>query len=142
MATKSKSPQRGQSLVEFSLLLPILLFVLMLLIDGGWALRDQITVTNAVREGARYGVTGVSSADIKARTVARSSGLLSTADIKVCRGTACDSSLTNSDASTVIVGASYSYRFVTPLGGLAKLLTGGAITDLLPLTASTSMRLE
>ncbi len=134
--------QRGQSLVEFALVLPIFLLVVMATVDFGWALRNYITVTNAAREGARYGVTGASADDIKQRTAARSSGLLQTAEVKICRGITCDSGMANTDASTVIVKANYRYKFITPLGSIANFISLGAVPDPLPLSSSTSMRLE
>lgn len=46
---------QGQSLVEFALILPILIIVLVGVFDLGRALFALITITNAAREGARYG---------------------------------------------------------------------------------------
>jgi Flp pilus assembly protein TadG len=46
---------QGQSLVEFALILPILVLVLVGVFDLGRALFALITITNAAREGARYG---------------------------------------------------------------------------------------
>jgi Flp pilus assembly protein TadG len=46
---------QGQSLVEFALILPVLVLVLVGVFDLGRALFALITITNAAREGARYG---------------------------------------------------------------------------------------
>lgn len=48
---KSARP-RGQSLVEFSLLLPVLILLLLTAIDLGRLMYSQITITNAAKEGA------------------------------------------------------------------------------------------
>ena len=48
---------RGQSLVEFSLVLPIFLIVLAGVLDFGFMLFSRMTVINAAREGARWAVT-------------------------------------------------------------------------------------
>ena len=48
--------ERGQSIVEFALVLPILLILLCGIIDFGWLYYNQITLNNAAREGARYAV--------------------------------------------------------------------------------------
>jgi Flp pilus assembly protein TadG len=48
---------RGQSLVEFSLVLPIFLIVLAGVIDFGFMFFSRMTVINAAREGARWAVT-------------------------------------------------------------------------------------
>jgi hypothetical protein len=47
----------GQGLLEFALVLPILLLVLMAIIDFGWILAVYSNIFNASREGTRYGVT-------------------------------------------------------------------------------------
>ncbi len=46
---------RGQNLVEFSLVLPILIVVLMGVVEFGIVYFIRASVENAVREGARYG---------------------------------------------------------------------------------------
>ena len=53
-----KNKTRGQSLVEFALILPILLLLLLGIIEGGRIIWAYITVQNAAREAARYAVTG------------------------------------------------------------------------------------
>lgn len=47
--------QEGQSLVELALLLPVLLLIMAGVLDLGRAFHAYVTVTNAAREGARYG---------------------------------------------------------------------------------------
>jgi len=46
---------RGQGIVEFALLLPVLILILVGVFDLGRAFHALITITNAAREGARYG---------------------------------------------------------------------------------------
>lgn len=46
--------ERGQSLVEMALVLPLLLLLLVGIIDFGRAFNNYIIITNAAREGARY----------------------------------------------------------------------------------------
>lgn len=50
---KLRKSEKGQALVEFALVLPILLLLILGMIEYGWALNGKITLTNAVREGAR-----------------------------------------------------------------------------------------
>jgi hypothetical protein len=47
--------ERGQELVEFALLLPLLLLIAFGVLDLGRAFHASITIANAAREGARYG---------------------------------------------------------------------------------------
>jgi Flp pilus assembly protein TadG len=51
------SREHGQSIIEFALALPMLVLILFGAIDLARAFQTQIIVTNAAREGARYGST-------------------------------------------------------------------------------------
>ena len=46
--------EKGQSIVELALILPILIVLLGAIIDFGWIYSCQISANNAVREAARY----------------------------------------------------------------------------------------
>jgi Flp pilus assembly protein TadG len=52
--SRSRRPRsRGQSLVEFALVLPVFLMILSGIMDMGFLLYSRMTVINAAREGAR-----------------------------------------------------------------------------------------
>jgi Flp pilus assembly protein TadG len=53
---KTRAQQRGAAVVEFALILPILLALLVGGIDMSLALYDKAVITNASREGARAGI--------------------------------------------------------------------------------------
>ncbi len=53
-----RNNEKGQTMVEFALILPLLLFLLLGIIQFGIILNGQITVTSAAREGARVAVVG------------------------------------------------------------------------------------
>lgn len=53
---KKKKRLSGVSMIEFALLLPILLLLLVGIVDISVLLLDKAIITNASREGARYGV--------------------------------------------------------------------------------------
>ena len=57
-------PEKGQSLVEFALLAPILLVLFMGMFDFGWILHQQIQMDNASRTGARRGAVGDTNEEI------------------------------------------------------------------------------
>jgi Flp pilus assembly protein TadG len=57
----------GQSLVEFALVVPFLLVLLLGIMEFGWFMKNELTVSNAAREGARYAVIGRSTSDIISR---------------------------------------------------------------------------
>ena len=50
-----RQKSRGQSIVEFALLTPVLVLVLALAADFGRAMTAYITISSAAREGASYG---------------------------------------------------------------------------------------
>lgn len=62
---------RGQSLVEFALIFPVLIVILLGIFDLGRAVFAYSSLTNAAREGARLGIVNQSDAMIKARAIAQ-----------------------------------------------------------------------
>lgn len=48
-----RKKEKGQALVEFVLVLPILLLLVLGMVEYGWMLNAKISVTGAAREGAR-----------------------------------------------------------------------------------------
>jgi Flp pilus assembly protein TadG len=72
MASVKKTPslrsERGAELIEFALVLPLLLFVILGLVDFGFMFQRFEVVTNAAREGARMAVlSGYTDADVETR---------------------------------------------------------------------------
>lgn len=52
---KQKKDERGQSLVETAIVIPVLFLLLAAVVDFGRAFDAYIVLTNAAREGARWG---------------------------------------------------------------------------------------
>ncbi len=52
-----EAPERGASVVEFAIVLPILMALLFGIVTGGLALNSKNSLNNAAREAARYGAT-------------------------------------------------------------------------------------
>ena len=83
----SKPENKGQELVEFAVMLPLLLIILIGVIDLGRVFHASITIANATRTGARfassYGYESVGGAinldtaaiDARAQTEAQNSGI-------------------------------------------------------------------
>jgi Flp pilus assembly protein TadG len=135
----------GQALVEFSLVFPIFLIILMSIVDFGWAFRGYIVTTNAAREGARWAIVGAEADGndgVISRTVSRADGLLTSSQVKTyCRDV--ESNLkTCQSGDTVKVEIEYEYRYITPIGGLLEFFSGGHLSDPLRITSSTTMRHE
>ena len=65
MEAKHTQPKnKGQSVVEMAIMMPILVVIVVGLVEIGAILFSQMTVTNAAREGTRFGVAGGNDHDI------------------------------------------------------------------------------
>ena len=139
LARRRGKREDGQSLVEFTLVLPIFLLVLFAIVDFGMAFHAWITVTNSAREGARIGSVHAPSAAIEQR-VRDTSDTLDQGNLSV--------TVTNADdqggqpGESVVVDVSYSYSLITPLADLLNMVSGGTIPDTLSLDSLADMRLE
>lgn len=67
--------RRASTLIEFALIVPVLLAVVMGIIEFGWLVRSQLMIANAAREGARYAAVGKQTNDIIARINGMASGV-------------------------------------------------------------------
>ncbi|HXH22412.1 MAG TPA: TadE/TadG family type IV pilus assembly protein [Dehalococcoidia bacterium] len=140
-AKAGRNRERGQNLVEFALVAPLFLVLIFAIVDFGMGLRAWISITNAAREGARYGAVGHTEAEIKQRVVDTSSiGLTCGAGT----GTACVT-VTGANGlpgNSVTVRVSHQYSLITPLSALMSMVSGGSISTRVDLTADSDMRLE
>lgn len=122
--------ERGATLVEFALVLPVILLLVFGMIEFGRVLNAQIVIRNAAREGARAGSVGKSAAEIAACVLDMSPTL---------DGGALSVAVTNAQGATgeaVVVHVAYSVDVVTPL--IAAFFSSNPV----PLAAESSMRLE
>lgn len=69
----TKRPTRGQSLVEFALIFPILILLLVAIFDLGRAVFAYNSITNAAREGARLAIVDQDVTRIKTRATNQAS---------------------------------------------------------------------
>lgn len=133
--TRGRKGERGQSLVEFVLVLPLFLVLVLAAIDFGWALRSYIVATNSAREGARIGVFGESEDVIIAKVVSTSGALLTDSNVQVIGAQ-------GKSGHQLEVKVSYSYNWITPLGGVLSILSGGTLPTPLPISTYANMRLD
>ena len=127
--------QRGQSAVEFALVMPLFLILLFSIVDFGMGLRAWITITNSAREAARFGAVGATQANIEQRAATTSDGLVSAGAVTVTGCVDCGSGGHSGDMVTVTVP--YDYQYITPLGNFVQGITGA-----LHFSATSKMRLE
>jgi Flp pilus assembly protein TadG len=67
-AIKRLKSERGAELIEFALVFPLLLFIILGIVDFGFMFQRMEVVTNAAREGARIAVLpGYDDPDVEAR---------------------------------------------------------------------------
>ena len=67
--------RRGSAVVEFALIVPILLALLMGIIEFAWMARAQLMVANAAREGVRFAALGNTSTNVRTRIINTASAL-------------------------------------------------------------------
>jgi Flp pilus assembly protein TadG len=117
MRKKLLSVQRGQTLVEFALILPAFLLLAVLIFDFGRAIYYYSAIHNAAREAARYGVIHPNVVDypaIKTKAVNYAIGLgLTSADVSVGPGT--PENAGGFANPTIKVTVQYKFRPATPL---------------------------
>lgn len=130
MKQPKRRRERGQAMVEFALILPVLLALLCGIIDFGWLYYNQLTLTNAAREGARYAVIHYDPSttwreDAQSRMLADMVGV---------------------DSATAIVSDPVGQQITASVTATPRILTGFTSTifgrNTAELHASCTMRLE
>ena len=91
---KRSTTRRGQALVEFALLLPLMILILIGATDLGRAFQAYIAVINASREGARQGAINPENQDLMIAAAVQEAQdydiSISTSDVTVtCSSTPC-----------------------------------------------------
>ena len=67
--------RRGATMVEFALIVPILVAMLLGIIEFGYLAKNKLQLANAAREGARDAAIGLKTDTIKTRIKNRAAGL-------------------------------------------------------------------
>ena len=132
----SRVRHRGQALVEFALIVPILMFILVIAIDFGRLFYLNVGIINGAREGAAYGAdhpTLPTTAEITTRV--RQELGLSPADPSVTVTRTCSLTCFSipavSPPNTITITASTTFSFLTPF---INTFFGGA----LPMSAAST----
>jgi len=131
MTGRKLGNQRGQALVEFTIILPLLLLIVMGIIQFGMIFNSYLSLQNASREGARAGIVGSSSTEIRDTIIAVSPNL----DASNLTVTVTPSDAYRQSGDTLTVKLTYTYNLTIPI---IKNILGGSIT----LNTQTSMRIE
>ena len=132
----------GAQLVEFAIVLPLLLLVVLGIAEFGFIFQRFEVLTNAAREGARMAVLpGYTNADIEARIIAYTnvSGVpgLTAANIDISDVTVPLAAGPGLSAKRVEINFTHTYMFLPGIGNLL-----GATYGTVPLRAVAEMRVE
>ena len=125
--------EKGQSLVELALILPVLVLLLFGTVEFGRTFYSYITVTGAVREGVREAAVGKNDTEIEARV--REALTLPQGASEVHSITITPSEGSRITGVPVTVELRYDMPLVTPL-------LNTFLPNPVPLTASATMRRE
>jgi hypothetical protein len=124
---RDSEPARGQALVEFSLVIPLVLLLIFALIDFGRLVYIQNAMSQAAREGARYGSvqarSGTDVPAIVAWTESRLPGLEgATATVSCIRPGTLVPQCRQGDTLEVVL--SYDVEMITPVIGQVMAAAG------------------
>jgi hypothetical protein len=131
--------ERGQALIEFAFIMPLLLLFILLAVDFGIALDRREVIQHAVRDGARRGAVGDTVAEIKDDTHNQSQGTLDAVDVEVCFMDK-DKNGISDPGENVRVSGNYTYRF--SIGGGEMLAAFGVGAPSIDMSPSAEERLE
>ncbi len=138
---------RGQSTVEFTMLFPFIMVLILIIIEFGFALHTHLRVTGAAREAARHAAVGnlpsatCAAGSIEARALNTSGSMLACSDLTV-------GYLEENGAAgygrgdSVVVQINHDYTPITPLGQLMSAFSFGTIPATFPMEACADIRLE
>ncbi|HET6343250.1 MAG TPA: TadE family protein [Gemmatimonadota bacterium] len=136
-----KRRDSGQSLVEFAIVLPILLALLVGIFEFGVAWNRKQVLTNAAREGARLavlpGISDPDTVDFVVDTYLTSAGIDPVSVTRDYHGSLCSSC--TGQTVTIELQMNHTMPFVSAISGLLSASpTAGAVT----LTSVVNMRHE
>lgn len=133
--------ERGQTLIEFAFVLPIILLFILTLVDFGLAVDRREVLQHAVRDGARRGAVGASVAQIVDHTVTQSGGLVEPSDVAVCYVDGDDTgTYPGNPGDNVRVSLEYTYEFT--VGGGEILSAFGVPLPTMTMTPMAEAGLE
>ena len=117
---RRREDRRGQTLVEFALILPVFILVLVGIFDFGRAIYAYNTISNASREAVRLAIVDQNVPNIQAKAVQRAASLgLTASNVTVGfyqpNGSPSVCVTPVAIACDVQVTVTYSYRAATPI---------------------------
>ncbi len=136
---RCRGGQRGQALVEFAIIIPVLLAVLLGIVEFARAWQIHQVVTNAAREGVRVSV-GPGNTDFLVDAAIETYLLSANVDTAYASWTkTLDRNKEKGDPDTVTVSYVYQYSLFGPA---ISLLSGGSTPGSVTLSSTSIMRHE
>lgn len=118
--SRRASEERGAALVEFALILPVFMMLVLGMFSGGLAYNQKLSLTQASREGARYGATiaadqsfvsGTWASNVKDLIIQRAAGELDpSTGAQVCVALVEGTSSPSPSTLTVVTTPTYSSK--------------------------------
>ena len=133
--------QRGQALIEFAFVLPLIIVFLFSIVDFGIAIDRRIVLQHAVREGARKAAVTSDMTAIVDTTVDQSQGLLESADVSVCYEDTDGNGNPGDSGDNVRVSATFTYDFTVAITEVFNAF-GASLPSGITMTPTADMRLE
>ena len=132
--------ERGQALIEFAFVLPVLLVFMLMVLDFGLALDRREVIQHAVREGTRQAAIGLNEPGVIDVVVNQSQGVLEAGDVTICYVDGPTGTPAGFAGSDVRVSATSTYNFTLGSGELLNAL--GIVVPGIVMTPSGEARLE
>ncbi len=139
-----RETETGQTLVEFSLILPIFLLLLFALVDFGRGFYTWLLVTNAAREGARAAAVQLDSPGIDGKvygSVCKNWPSVTGCSLDTTKMSVTKTGVNGARGSQTSVTVSFNFQYVTPIGNVLALVSGASLATP-TITSTSTMRLE
>jgi Flp pilus assembly protein TadG len=118
---------QGQSTVEFALVLPLVVLVVLFIVQAGFVVRDQLLVSHAAREAARAAAVSDADRSGAALSAARQAGALAAERLS---------------ASAVMVDGVASVRVMVSYRSTTDIAIIGSLVPDIELQSTVLMRVE
>ncbi len=110
--TSHSAAEGGQSLLEFAVLMPITLLMLLVVLDLAMAVDRKTTLDDALREGARAAALGASETTVAAVVTNGASGLFDAGAVSVCYYDVDGNGSPGDFGDGAMVSIEYTYKFL------------------------------
>ncbi len=142
LARKLRKSEKGQALVEFTMIMPLFVLLFCGMVDFGRAFYTWLVITNAAREGARIAAVQSDASTVNNRIYQSfCDNYPSDCTLDPTKLSITKTNVQGSRGTPVKIDLSYNFQYVTPIGSIMSFVSGGTISTPV-IKAHSSMRLE